>query len=126
MKMVSLKRNKLEHVAVILVVMLVAFLVGANIYYQRQESRQRALYYQLQIIRSGINLFKVVNKRNPNNLVELAKNVYNFPGDMETRRYLSNVPFDKQGNLIDSFGNNFFYDPKSGWIRSSTGGYEMW
>jgi len=119
-------RNRIEIIAVVLIIVIVAFLVAANIYYQRQESHQRALYYQLQIMRSAINLFKVVERRNPSNLAELAKSVYSFPGDMETRKYLSNVPFDKAGNLVDPFGKIYMYDHSTGWVRSSTSGYEMW
>lgn len=122
----SLKRNKFEYVVIVAIVLVVAMLVGANIYFQRQESRQKALYYELQMIRSGINLFKVVENRNPKNLAELARDVYQFPGDKETRKYLTNVPFNDKGELVDPFGNGFIYDYKTGWIRSSTSGYEMW
>ncbi len=120
------RRNYIEYFVIVAVVAVVVCLVGANIYYQRLDTRQKALYYELQMIRSGINLFKVVNNSNPKNLAELAKGVYNFPGDAETRKFLTNVPFDKMGNMIDPFGNNFVYDFSTGWIRSSTTGYEMW
>lgn len=126
MQIKSPHRNILEYAVIITVVLVVAFLVGANIYYQRIDTRQRAMYYELQMIRSGINLFKVVEKRNPKNLVELAKGIYRFPGDEETRKYLTNVPFNEGGELVDPFGNEFIYDYKTGWVRSSTSGYEMW
>ena len=120
------KRNQLEQIVFIVVVLVVAFLVGASIYYQRQEARQRALFYQLQIIRSAVNLYKIVEKRNPANLTELARGIYKFAGDRETRKFMTNVPFGKEGGLVDPFGNKYFYDYKTGWVRSSTHGYEMW
>lgn len=120
------KRNLVEHIVVLGVIIIVALLIGANIYYQREGTKQKALSYQLQLIRSSVNLFKVVEKRNPNNLAELARAIYTFPGDAETRKFLTNVPFDKAGTLVDPFGNNYIYDPSNGWIRSGTPGYEMW
>ena len=126
MKISNPKRNSLEFVVIICVILVVAFLVGANIYYQRQDTKQKALYYELQVIRNGINLFKVVERRNPRTLVELAQGVYQFPQDKETKKYLTNVPFDDNGNLVDPFKNLFFYDHETGWVRSSTSGYEMW
>lgn len=120
------RRNSLEYLLIIAVVLVVGFLVGANIYYQRLDAKQKALYYELQMIRGGINLFKIVQERNPRNLTELAQGVYKFPGEMETKKYLTNVPFGKDGEMIDPFGNPFFYDYKTAWLRSSTSGYEMW
>ena len=122
----SINRGVLEYIIVIAVIVVVAFLVGANIYYQRQGDKQKALYYELQMLRGGINLFKVVEERNPGNLAELAHGTYKFPGDKETKKFLYNVPFDKGGILVDPFGNQFMYDNETGWIRSSTRGYEMW
>lgn len=119
-------RNYLEHIVVIIVVLVVAFLVSANIYYQRQEARQRAVFYQLQIIRNAVNLYKIVEKRNPVNLSELAHGIYKFPGDRETRKFMTNVPFGEKGGLVDPFGNYYVYDRGTGWVRSSTPGYEMW
>lgn len=120
------KRSGIEYVVITMVVLLVALLVGANIYYQQEEEKQKSLYYELQMIRGGINLFKIVEQRNPTNLVELGRGVYKFPGDMETKKYLTNVPFNGSGEMVDPFGNEFFYDFKTGWVRSATSGYEMW
>jgi len=126
MKLRNPSRNKLEYVVILAVVVVVTVLVGANIYYQRQSGKQKALYYELQMLRTGINLFKVVESRNPKNLAELAHGIYRFPGDNETRKYLSNVPFDEKGGLVDPFGNGFIYDFETGWVRSSSSGYEIW
>lgn len=125
-KLAHPKRNFLEQLILVLVMVVVASLVGVNVYYQRQDTKQRALTYELQIIRSSINLFKIVEKRNPRNLKELAAAVYTFPGDRETKKFLINVPFDNDGSLVDPFGNSFFYDANAGWVRSGTPGYEMW
>lgn len=126
MPLKKLRRNQLEHLVVIVVILVVGLLVGANIYYQRLEARQRALFYQLQIIRNAINVHKIIEKRNPVSLTELAHGIYKFPGDKLTKKYMTNVPFDKEGGLVDPFGNRYIYDHKTGWVRSATPGYEMW
>jgi len=33
---------------------------------------------------------------------------------------------DKQGNIIDPFGNPFAYDPLKGEAKTTTAGYETW
>ena len=119
-------RNIIEHIVVIVVVLVVAFLVGANIYYQRLDTRQKALFYQLQIMRNAINLYKIVEKKNPGSLVELGEGMYTFPGDKETKKFLLNAPFNKDGEMVDPFDSVYMYDNRTGWVRSSTNGYEMW
>lgn len=119
-------RSIFEHIVVIAVVLVVAFLVSANIYYQRLDTKQKAMFYQLQIIRNGINLYKVVERENPKSLMALSEAIYSFPGDRETRKFLTNVPFGPNGEMIDPFGVPYIYDVNTGWIRSGTSGYEMW
>lgn len=126
MKFESPSRNIIEHLVFVVVVLVVGFLVGANIYYQRMDTKQKTLYYQLQIMRNAVNLYKVVEKKNPENLLVLAESIYSFPGDRETRKYLMNVPLDRGGKLVDPFGSMYIYDVKTGWVRTSTSGYEMW
>lgn len=120
------RRRIFEYLAYAAVIMIVLFLVGSNLYYQNKLSRQKTLFYQLEILRSSINLYKVINKGNPPSLIVLAKGVYQFPGDTETKRYIENAPIDKMGQVVDPFGGAYTYDSETGWVRSATKGYEFW
>ena len=120
------ERKWFEPVLVLVLVGVVASLVGSNLYYQYKSGKQKMMFYQLQILRNSINLYKLVNSQNPKNVEELATGVYKFPGEELTRRYIENAPIDKNGYVVDPFGNKYYYDGNRGWIRSSTSGYEWW
>ena len=119
-------RKWFEYLTVIALVGVVAFLAVSNIYYQNRSGKHKALLYQLQILRSSINLYKLINGQNPSDLVMLATSAYKFPGEEYSRRYIDNAPMDKSGKVVDPFGNPYYYDETNGWIRSATHGYEFW
>ncbi len=121
-----LQRKWFEKVLVVLLVIVVGFLVGSNVYYQYKSGKQRTLFYQLQILRSSINLYKLINNENPQDLKAIAAGYYKFPGDVVTKRYIENAPIDKDGNVVDPFSKAYYYDARTGWIRSATAGYEFW
>jgi hypothetical protein len=104
----------------------VGFLAASNVFYQSRNGKQRALFYQLQILRSAINLYKLINNKNPPNLEAMASGAYKFPGEELARRYIDNAPIDKAGIVVDPFGKAYYYDAATGWIRSATSGYEFW
>lgn len=120
------ERKWFEHTLVVMLVVVVGFLVASNLYYQDRSGRQKMLFYQLQILRSSINLYKFINGSNPANLEVLATGIYKFPGEELTRRYIENAPIDKDGKVVDPFGRSYYYDGRTGWIRSSSSGYEFW
>ena len=99
----------------------------ANSYVLEQKAyKQRALYYQLMILRQGINLFTIMEKKMPQNLVELAVGKFKLPGDDASHRYVERFPMAPDGQVLDPFGNPYKYDPKLGWVMSMTPGYEFW
>lgn len=120
------QRKWFEQIMVLILIVVVGFLAGSNIYYQNRSGKQKMLFYQLQILRSSINLYKIINRHNPDDLVDVAAGVYKFPGEEMTRRYIENAPIDADGRVVDSFGKPFHYDKATGWIRSDSRGFEFW
>lgn len=120
------ERKWFEHVLVVLLVVVVGFLVASNLYYQDRSGKQKMLFYQLQILRSSINLYKFINGTSPANLEAVATSIYKFPGEELARRYIENAPIDKDGKVVDPFGKPYYYDGHTGWLRSSSSGYEFW
>lgn len=120
------ERKWFEQLMVLALVLVVGFLGASNIYYQNKSGKQKMLFYQLQILRSSINLYKFINGKNPENLEILAVGYYKFPGEDLARRYIENAPIDKTGKVVDPFQTSYYYDKDTGWIRSATQGYEFW
>jgi len=120
------QRKWFEQVIVFLLIFVVGLLTMTNIYYQNKSNKQKAMFYQLQILRSSINLYKLINGRNPSNLEILANGAYKFPGEELARRYIENAPIDKDGIVVDPFERPYYYDAQTGWIRSASKGYEFW
>ncbi|MBI2975062.1 MAG: hypothetical protein HYY43_05685, partial [Deltaproteobacteria bacterium] len=61
----SPNRKWFEQVLVVVLIVVVGFLAASNVYYQNRAGKQRMLFYQLQILRSSINLYKFINNVNP-------------------------------------------------------------
>lgn len=120
------KRKWYEPLLIVMLVAAICGLLGANSYYERINSQQKSLLYQLQILRNALNLYKLVNHTNPTSLTELATGSFEFPGEGVTRPYVLNAPIDKNGQVVDPFGSMYTYDAETGWIRSGTSGYEFW
>lgn len=100
-----------------------------------RAAQEEALRTGLMNIRTSITLFKVVNGRHPDNLRELIEKNMMLParigsgplsGSVFKQKYLITNAVDAQGNILDTFGNRFLYDPVLGEVRSSTPGFEQW
>ncbi len=115
-----------EKCALITIALLTVAVMGVSIYFERQLSNQKAMFFQLQAIRTSVNLYKAINKVTPSLLAVVADEEYKFPNEDIPRRYLSGAAVNDKGQILDPFGNPYFYDPATGWVRSSTSGYEFW
>ena len=113
---------------VLLIIFIGAFIfVGMTFMKSNRVNKERALYYQLQMMRQGVNTFQLVEKRLPKNLIELAAATYKVSGNKRAMRFIgSNLLIDKKGQILDPFGNPYKYDSKSGWTSSATPQYAKW
>lgn len=117
---------------------LIGILIGVVIpRYERvaRAARETALKAELANIRTSINLFRLINKRNPESLKEMMEKKVMLParvggdpltGSIYEQRYLMPHAVDEHGNILDSFGNRFEYNPEKGEVRTTTKGYETW
>lgn len=104
---------------------MLAFIV--NSYFLEQKVyKQRALYYQIAILRQGVNLFAIVEKRFPDSLVELGISSFKSPGNGMNHPYIERFPANPDGKVFDPFGSPYTYDKKMGWVASTTPGYSFW
>jgi type II secretory pathway pseudopilin PulG len=118
---------------------LIGVLTGVVIVKYRQVTRaaqDSAVKTALVNIRTSIQLFKMINGRNPQNLKEMVEKKVMLPARIGhdkysgpiflNESYLMEYATDKAGNIIDVFGNPFAYDAIKGEVRSTSQGYESW
>lgn len=116
----------------LLVCILVSIMIGVSFhYYYRaiQEAREVALKAELVNIRKTIQLYHFVERQYPPDLEVLVRKRLMLPAREDTffkEGYLSGVTTDPEGHPLDSFGNQYRYDPRNGRASSGTPGYETW
>ncbi len=121
--MIYLKNNSKGYSALELVVSfwIVLTLIGIfGIYASRVvvAAREVALRNELYNLRLSLELYKVFNKSNPKEIGDLYNSVKDY--------FVMINRFDKAGKLLDPFGNEYYYNPKTGRIRSATERYINW
>jgi len=124
-------------------------LVGAITYFQRATKvvKEYALMSELGNIRISVLLYFVINKKFPDSLKQMVDEKIILPfQDTEAikkmtgnagitvqtgtiiidRTYLEKMSMDKEGNILDPFGNPYTYDARLGKVSSSTQSYGGW
>ncbi len=94
-----------------------------------KAARETALRNELNNIRMSIELYKIIEKRLPNDLISLINQELVFKtkdGIIMKKRFLQPFRLDKNGNLLDPFMNGYIYEQKNGKVFSSTLGYARW
>jgi type II secretory pathway pseudopilin PulG len=119
-------RSGLEKIILLIIFLGLLGFVAANFFKQRELAKQQALYHQLVILRQGINMFQMTERRNPESLIELAMASYKIQDDGATHRYVETVKVDDKAQVVDPFDNPYNYDKQTGWVRSSTPGFMDW
>lgn len=91
-------------------------------------AREAALRIELSNIRTSIILYVTLNRRYPESLSVMVREGYTLPAGsgLIKYKYIEGMAVDKDGNLLDTFGTPFTYESKTGWVKSSTKGYESW
>ena len=122
--MVKKKRSSYEYV-VVFVIVLLSVTLAVSLYAERAKVQKGNLLIQeLSTLRSGIQIYRLFNNKNPASLEELTESTYSV-GSIK-KPYLERLPLDKNGNLVDPFGNPYIYDPNGAWVKSQTNGFENW
>lgn len=123
----SMKRGLLiERIFLLLMSIGAVYFVAYTAYSDFKATKQRTLYYQLQILRMGANIYQLVNHKNPASFEDLVAKTYQLPGDAVQKHFVEGIAADANGRIFDPFGNPYFYDPITGWVRSTSSGYEFW
>lgn len=122
------KKTRAKYEVVVLVVVIIAaIVVGFGIYSARNKAEKgKLMLSELEQIRSALITYKTLNKSNPTDLASLTKMTYTFAPGEAPKQYLSNIPTNSKGELVDPFGKPYKFDTAKGWVYSSTEGYANW
>src|SRR3989304_4966123 len=93
-------------------------------------AREAALRIELSNIRRAIGFYHITKGKLPESLRQLAQEkvvvpTQDTPIAMDWP-YIHGMAVDKEGYLLDPFGNRYIYDPNTGRIKTETKGYEIW
>jgi len=111
----------------IILIFIGIFAVYANI--TLRVARGVALQSELSNIRMSIEHYRLLNHALPDNLSDLLNRRLTGKGSdskMYPNKYLTHVRVDKEGNLLDPFGNRYGYNKLDGTVYSQTRGHERW
>lgn len=98
----AIKRASYE-IFLVTVVVLLSVMLAIGIYRgQTKVEKGRLLMHELSMMRAEISRYKMTNRENPPNLGII------------------------HGVTIDPFGAPYGYDTNSGWVKSTSRGYELW
>jgi hypothetical protein len=112
-------------VVIVTVVVILTLALGLLLFKQRDKVQKgRVLIQELAAMRSGVSLFQMINNRLPSDLKELIGSTYE--ANSVTHPYIEFSGDKDEGKPLDQFGNPFVYDARTGWVRSSSRGYENW
>ena len=109
-------------VGILLVIAISNFLTSVRLV------REVALRSELGNIRTAIILYITLNRRYPASLRDMVREGYTLPtgSGLIKYKYIEGMAVDNDGNLLDTFGAPFTYASETGWVKSSTKGYESW
>jgi type II secretory pathway pseudopilin PulG len=112
---------------IIILIFVAAFLV--YIYKASIIVREKVLQIELKSLRQTLILYKATQSGYPIDLKVFMQAKYK-QGTVEEvifgKEFLASIATDQEGYPIDSFGNRFYYDARSGKLHSSTKGYTSW
>jgi type II secretory pathway pseudopilin PulG len=122
-------RGAIESAFVLIILSILTAVVFFYLQHLVRESRETALKAELVHIRQSVAYFKMTNQRQPQDLQELIRKKFVDPARPDTffeRQYLEPNAVDKEGQILDPFGNPYQYDPETGEVRSESEGYRDW
>ncbi|MBN1282450.1 MAG: hypothetical protein JXA24_01585 [Proteobacteria bacterium] len=122
--MKRLRRSPFEVFAVAAAVA-ASLAISISFYAARADfEKGRVLASELSAIRSSVLAYIAVRGATPDALADLFRSGYETGG--EQRPFLHPQGMLEDGGLVDPFGNPYLYRRESGWVFSSTPGYERW
>lgn len=119
----------LDLITSLIIICFLIWVFGGIISPLSKYARETALRYQLNNFRMVIMLYKVLKGRYPPDLKVLMETDYKVSKEDKpilSEKLLFNSKQDARKDVLDAFGNRFYYDRRTGLIRSQTKGYGNW
>ena len=113
-------KRKTWYMLISAVVVIAIGITGVSIHMAKQAQNEQTMISELAQLRTAVQMYKSVFHSNPADLSAALTAKYPFaPPQWSMQR-------NAQGQPMDPFESPYAYDAKSGWIKSTTSGYESW
>lgn len=124
----SVKKSRAKYeIVIIILVILAAVVVALGISRARDKAEKgKLLLAELDQVRAAVQIYVDLNKSTPPDLASLVQKKYSFSPGETPQPYLAGATLNKEGELIDPFGNPYIYDKKTGRVSSATKDFEQW
>jgi hypothetical protein len=120
------KGRSTYEILLVTIVVALSVAIAVGIYARRTTVDDgRAMIDELFVLRRGIVLYHTLRGVHPSSLEVLASETY-LDGERKEVLFVERLHRDDSGRIIDPFGNPYSYEPRAGWLKSSTEGYEQW
>lgn len=123
---VAPKKRKWERSLLFFLIFVIVGVTGRIYVIQQDLHKQQQLRYELMILRSAVNTYKIVEKKTPTSLLNLFSETYTLPGSDNQQYYARQMTVENGGQVLDPFGHPYKFEPETGWISSSTRKYAAW
>ena len=104
-----------------LAVLVAVGVTGVRVSYAKKATREQAMIYELKQLRSAVQIYTMASKIRPPDLKTALDAKFGFGPGVQWTMKRNN---DQQP--VDPFGNAYAYDTSTGWVASTSPGYEKW
>ncbi len=123
-------RTLFETLLVIIMVAILMLIAIERFWTSARFAQEAALQIELANVRRAVSFYLITKGRLPESLRQMTQEKVVVPKQdtpiMLEWPYIQSMSADEEGYLLDTFGNRYIYDPKTGMVKSGTKGYEMW
>ena len=117
------KKRPAYEIFIVAVCVVLSVLISGALYAGRLKIQKgQLLQTELGSFRRAIMAYRLEHRANPPSLDALTERADGGEG----APYIGVLPGFKEGRAIDPFGNPYVYEPESGWVSSSSVGFERW
>jgi glutathione peroxidase-family protein len=115
-----------EKIILVLILLAVPSVIYGYYHIHQKSLKEKTLIYQLQTLRNAVQIYLITYKESPKNLTELINATIDLKEGKELKLNFEGFKVDKDGNILDPFGNTYNYNATNHWINSTTQGYAKW
>lgn len=112
--------RKKWYMVIVTAIVLAFAITGLSIHFSRKSEKEQAMIFELRQLRSAVEIYVKIHREKPPDLPTALDAEYPF----QTPKW--SMGRNAAGMPLGPFGNLYRYNSQSGWVSSTTKGYEQW